>query len=181
MTDEELKLVRIKYKDLMREHQKLEAMEIKLEELESKHINQEYVELKDSLSFHKTLYYCMLSDFSKMISSTDKSNEILIYIGQFKYNTSGTSDRVESNGDFALYRDLETLRCYRVKSYHMKKFESLHNIIRIPQNKANNDPYEEGFNELREEFFKELINKSQEETVSDLFNKRGYMYKKVKE
>ncbi len=182
MTEEEIKTARERYKVFLEEKEEIKRNEKRLEELKSDPKIIEYLDLERHFKRLEPFDYSISHAFTSVSYLTTQSNDILVYIGQVEFNPNW-SKYVDSNGDFAIYKDLETSKYYKVRPECVEEFEKEHNVIHVEncKNEYGKSPYEKGYQKLRDEFFKKLMEKDQEEAVEELFSERGYTYKKVKE
>ena len=182
MTEEEIKIAKERYKNFLNEEEELKKDEKRLEELKNDPKVIEYLDLQRYFKRIEPFDYSISNAFSNVAYYTKESNEILVYIGQMEFNFNYSNQYVDSNGDFAIYRDLETSTYYKVRPECVEEFEKKHNVIHVEDGKKEygKSTYEKGYQKLRDEFFQKLMDKPQEEAVKELFSERGYTYKKIK-
>ena len=182
MTEEEIKIAKYRYKNLLAEKNRIENKMKRLEELKNNHDVLEYLSLEKEFKNYEPFDYDITSSFYSVAYRTVASNEILIYMGQISVNVTGRNEYVDDFGDFHIYQDLETEKYYKVRPEDKKAFDESHNVIEVEEKEKNfyGSPYISGFKKIRNEFFLKLMDKTQDEAILELFNERGYTYKKIK-
>lgn len=178
MTDEELKQAR---ETIMLEKNKLESMEQRIKELEQNPIVNEYIELVGDRNLQSRRFYdCDLeySAVSQLAYNTVNSNNILVYMGAY----TGILGHIElvcpGNAEYILYRDLETIKYYKIQPQEKDEFEKQHRIIFTYTSKefqfhCSEEDYERDFYDLRKQFLKSILARPQEEVVKELIKSRG--------
>ena len=167
MNNYEIKYAKEKYDSMLEEKNKVDLAKIRLKRLEQTSEVKTYLEIIEFLKNNDK--YCnkqemLYASFSKVATLTTNSNNILVYMGAYKINNLLAlvlSD--EKDADFICYEDLETENLYKINPISKKEFEEEHNIIYL-----DTKNYNEGIKKLRIQFFKQLLNKPQEEVVKKL-------------
>lgn len=181
MNNTEIALARQKYNDLKLKQQEYKQMKQRILELEQNPIVQEYLNLvdlvKEQAENKRFEEHEMISNaFEELALSTNDSNNILVYMGAYKYTVLVPilvkTKNDYNDADYVLYRDLETCRFFKVNIHNKKMFEKESNVIFLDDtNFTSHLDYLNGFKKLTSMFFKELLVKPQEEVVKQFVKK----------
>jgi hypothetical protein len=103
----------------------------------------------------------------------DTSNKIMVYMGTYRKNGNeycSTYDNDEM-ASYRVYKDLETQEVFNILMDDYKQFEDKYLIINVSIPFCNQELYMKNYNELQKWFQKQLINRSQEDVISELREK----------
>ena len=185
MTDEEIKQARENYNKLLVEKEELEKMKKRITELETTSLVKEYIELCKLTTSVESKKIDVEVAFDDIAKNTKDSNRIFVYMGSYFYNISYETHKIDgSKPGYPLllfwYKDLETLKEHYKKNENRDSFEKNHNVIYLIDEKNNYGhsketelKMEERFQKLREQFFKELLTKPQDEVVKQFVRRRN--------
>lgn len=159
MTDKELQEV----KNIILKKQKLKRLRNRILELEEDSKVKEYIAAVNSLNVEE-------KDNDTIVIDRNQSNNLLFEYGRFFVKIDGF------DMDVTLYRDLETTDYFYYTPYYVyKKIYGIY-IKRFSDEKRFESKNDE-FNQLREYFFEQLLNKPQAEVVYEMLNDNKQLVK----
>lgn len=176
MTEEEIKLAREKYSKLSRRKEELNNMKKRLLELEENPVVKEYLDLSNFINENEKSYKdlnMIWDSFYQLSTRTKNSNNIFVYMGAYEYRLTSNDKLVNiSQADYVLYKDIETGDVFKVIPYKSKEFEKTHTVIHLPIEKDKELCYKDEFIRLRRDFFRDLLEKPQDEVVNKLIKEK---------
>ncbi len=182
MTEKEIIEGKKLYNEQILKHKSLIEKKNEIRSLQENPTVKRYLELCDQVKNMKEENAINIA-FNDIALKTENSNEILVYLGDYKFDTTYGKSNINNSKEptelFELYKDLETEKEYYVKIKDHDTWANNHKIIyliNIAKNRYGhnrdtlNTLYEIYFN-LREKFFKSLLVESQTEAIKQLIKK----------
>ena len=168
MTDEEIKIAKEKYKDLEDRKNELELIKNRLSELKENELVKEYLSLSRIIRVGGKILltddYLVEKSFGDIAMNTSCENDIYVYMGDASY------DYLFTVGSYkvgikrrVLYKNLETMELVDILLSKKDDFESQHKIVYLKSDSQSQ--YDKSFEEVRNEFLRDLLTTPQEEAV----------------
>ena len=172
MTDEELEKARENYKCLKAKKRKLETVRDRLNLLKQNPLVQEYINLSGILRVNGSVFLTNLIEesFNDVAINTACENNIYVHVGDTSddWLFAGVPFKSAINSR-TLYKNLETKKLIEVRIANKGDFESKHNVIYL----KDDADFKTTFQDLRDEFFSEMLEKSQKTAVKKIVMKYG--------
>lgn len=176
MDDKELQATREMYKELDNKRQQIGESRKRLYELEQNPLIKEYLELKkfiEEVRMEKYSAYNICEHiFSEIISSTQNSNSVYVYIGR------DTNRRI-ANIYYHIYKDLETGQETMILESQREQFDRSNKVIYVfPKTEIHSkETWLKWYNKIRRLFLSYVIKQPQEQAVKKLMHKYSKNYR----
>lgn len=176
MNEQEIKATREKYKELDNKRQQIVKSRKRLYELDQDPLIKEYLELKkfiEEVQMGKYSAYNICEHiFSKIISNTENSNNVYVYIGR------DANSRI-AKIYYHIYKDLETGQEIMILESQREQFERSNKVIyKFPKTEIHSkETWLKWYNEIRRLFLSHIIKKPQEQAVKKLMHKYSKNYR----
>ena len=169
VTDKEINEARLKHDILTLKKRELEDLKNKINRLSKNPTVKKYLRLIEEFDNIKSCENEENNYFSSVALNTQESNQILVYTG-IEIGKSGK--------DLYCYKDLETLKVYKINFKDINEFEKTRKVVNMPIDllMENNWDFMKAFENFRNEFLGGLITDSQNKVVEAFvkkYNKKG--------
>ena len=175
MDDKELKLARKKYNKLKNAKQNYLNKKDELEQLKNDPNVIRFLELSKYFDKHSEKEFeennMISKSFSNIASRTEKSNNILVFLGFIDNYDSVTIHPKQIN--YVSFMDLESMEPYNIHPAYYDEFCEDKRIVYFddPWTYHNSEYYMQNFFELRNKFFKNLVDLDKEKTIQKILKK----------
>lgn len=178
MTEKELEKARQYYKNYQEEKQKIQSKKDELEKLKK---TKEVIRYLELLEYENERIYTEeeildLSFFCSAFETTSNKN-IYVYKGSYTSNTIPPKfipDTTKSSHYYNEYTNIETGHTVHIGNHSIKEFEKNNIIIKIVDEDnvtRNQDFYKNLYDIIKREYYKLLIEKSQEKVIEEIKTK----------
>lgn len=181
MNNKEIELARKKYDKLIPAQQKenLEQLREELRILMENPDVKKYLELSSLVEEENEKISSVVEQtFGKIATKTKDSSNLLVFIGFYSSSLpTGCLSPLKMKNPHARYKyyiNIETFEIISVLVNEAEDFEKRNNVIYLdaPSNHHHSNFYLIGCEKIRTEFFKQLIDKPQDEVIKQFVKKR---------
>lgn len=176
MNNEELKKARKRYRIALIENKRILEIKQEIEELKQ---TEEVIRYLELLKFEnlqiETAEELINRAFAPIISNTEESNNIYVFMGSYTKHYGNTADTLSpiKNAlwtDYNKYVDLETERCIQIPKRNIESFEKTHIVIdnKVPTLSTNFQDYYENFSKIQFVYYKTLTYTTKEKSLTKI-------------